>query len=331
MARRRFNELERPDRPLIIIGIFVAAVCVLVAFLLPPITDAFMANPVFNGLIVAILVIGLAVNVRQVIGLYGEVRWIDDFRRKDPERPPAEPTRLLRPMARMLGQRERARLSLSALSLRALLDSIRARLDESREVSRYLIGLLIFLGLLGTFWGLLATVRDVGLVISGMEVGGDSLQVFDRLREGLEGPLTGMGIAFSSSLFGLAGSLMLGFVDLQAGHAQNQFFNELEEWLAGSTRLAGGQLTEAETAVPAYVQALLEQTADGLETLQRTLTEQAATREHFDSELKALTRRLDTLVDELGSRGLEDSLRSELRLLNRTLAAALSGKNPPGE
>jgi hypothetical protein len=149
-----------------------------------------------------------------------------------------EPPTLLSPLAKHLEEIHRDRFRLSAGSLSTVLDGIRGHLDEAREISKYMIGLLVFLGLLGTFWGLLQTIGTVGQVISGLEVGtGDYVQLFDNLKQGLENPLKGMGTAFSSSLFGLGGSLVLGFIDIQAGHAQNRFFNEMEEWLSGVTRL----------------------------------------------------------------------------------------------
>ena len=172
----------------------------------------------------------------------------------------------------MFAARRADRLSLSAPAMRTVLDGIASRLDEQREVSRYMIGLLIFLGLLGTFWGLLLTIGSISDVIGGMSVGsGDLNQLFNQLKTGLTQPLRGMGTAFSSSMFGLAGALVLGFLDLTAGQAQNRFFNELEEWLAGITRLSSGVLSEGEGSVPAYVQALLEQTAENMEGLQRVL------------------------------------------------------------
>ncbi|MEA3277816.1 MAG: flagellar motor protein MotA, partial [Pseudomonadota bacterium] len=176
--------------------------------------------------------------IRHVLMLGPEITWIKLFRTGETGISVTEEPRLLKPLARHLHGRRKDRFRLSALSLRTVLDGIRARLDESREISRYMIGLLIFLGLLGTFWGLLGTVSAVGQVISGLDVsGGDVDLVFANLKAGLEAPLDGMGTAFSSSLFGLGGSLVLGFLDIQAGHAQNRFFNGLEEWLSGVTQL----------------------------------------------------------------------------------------------
>jgi hypothetical protein len=183
--------------------------------------------------------------------------------------------------------------------MRSLLDGIASRLDESRELSRYMTGLLIFLGLLGTFWGLLQTVAAVSDVIGGMSVGsGDLNTMFEQLKSGLARPLRGMGTAFSASMFGLAGALVLGFLDLTAGQAQNRFFNELEEWLAGLTRLASGVLGE-EGSVPVYVQALLEQTAENLENLQRILTRGEEGRAHASQAVLSLTERIGTLSDTM--------------------------------
>ena len=206
--------------------------CGLLAFLLyKQIAVAFMSNPGLNALIIGVLAIGIILSLRQVIRLYPEIAWVNNFRLADPglaiERPPV----LLAPMAAILGTRV-GRMAMSAQLMRSLLDSIATRLDEARDISRYMTGLLVFLGLLGTFWGLIETVTSVGSVIQGLKPGGDSGTMFDTLREGLAAPLGGMGISFSSSLFGLAGSLVLGFLDLQSSQAQNRFYTELEDWLS---------------------------------------------------------------------------------------------------
>lgn len=204
---------------------------------------SFMANPGLNALIIGVLLVGIVYAFRQVLRLYPEIAWVNNFRISDPglSSDKATPT-LLAPMATMLRDRT-GHLSLATGAMRSLLDSVASRLEEQRETTRYLVGLLIFLGLLGTFWGLLVTVSTVGTTIGALDTNaGESVLLFDQLKEGLAGPLKGMGIAFSSSMFGLAGSLILGFLDLQAGHAQGRFYNELEDWLSGITEL---QLAEA--------------------------------------------------------------------------------------
>jgi hypothetical protein len=203
---------------------------------------SFLANPGLNGLIIGVLVVGVVYSFRQVLRLYPEINWVNNFRISDPGLTVEKSPVLLAPMATMLRDRT-GQLSLATGAMRSLLDSVASRLEEQRETTRYLIGLLIFLGLLGTFWGLLETVSTVGATINSLDTNaGESVLLFDQLKEGLAGPLRGMGIAFSSSMFGLAGSLIIGFLDLQAGHAQGRFYNELEDWLSGITEL---QLAEA--------------------------------------------------------------------------------------
>jgi hypothetical protein len=211
--------------------VFLILCSLIVVIINQQIRVAFMANPPLNALIIGVLLIGIVLSFRQVIRLFPEVAWVNGFRLADPgiavERSPV----LLAPMATILGDRV-GRMTMSSQTMRSILDSIAIRLDEAREISRYMTGLLIFLGLLGTFWGLIETVSSVGGVIQNLKVGGDAAAVFDNLREGLAAPLSGMGISFSSSLFGLAGSLVLGFLDLQMSQAQNRFHTELEDWLA---------------------------------------------------------------------------------------------------
>lgn len=281
--------------------LFLATVLGISGMLFHPLRDAFLSNGPLNGLILGVLILGIIYNFRQVLMLRPEVAWIDGFRQAD--RTALSQTlqpRLLAPMATMLGERS-ARLSLSTLSMRSLLDGIYSRLDESKDISRYNIGLLIFLGLLGTFWGLLGTVSSIGDVISGLSVAkGDASQVFGDLKTGLEAPLDGMGTAFSSSLFGLAGSLVLGFLDLQAGQAQNRFYNDLEEWLSSLTRLSSGALPgDGDHSVPAYVQALLEQTVESLDSLQRILTKGEESRALGNVQLVDLGEKLGTLTDHM--------------------------------
>jgi len=292
--------MASPRTYVIRMAIFVGVVIVLCAILFVPLQRAFSANVPLNGLILGVLLLGIIYNFRQVLMLSPEVNWIERFRRSSPTLSESRPPRLLAPMATMLGER-RDSLSLSTLAMRSLLDGIASRLDESRDLSRYTIGLLIFLGLLGTFWGLLETVSAIGDVISGLSVeGADIAAMFANLKGGLEAPLSGMGTAFSSSLFGLAGSLVLGFLDLQAGQAQNRFYNELEEWLSSLTRLSSGALPgDGDGSVPAYVQALLEQTAESLENLQRTLARGEESNIASNNSLIDLSGKLGALGDQM--------------------------------
>jgi hypothetical protein len=281
---------------------FLAAVAVIAAVLFPQVADAFASNPVLNFVILGVLLLGIAWNLRQVLALKREADWVEAFRKPRPGAPAAPEPRLLAPMAQMLAQRRSERLSLSATTMRSVLDGIASRLDESRELSRYMTGLLIFLGLLGTFWGLILTIGAVANVINDMSVGtGDLNVLFNQLKSGLAQPLTGMSIAFSSSMLGLAGALVLGFLDLTAGQAQNRFYTEVEDWLAGLTRLSSGVLGgEAEGgSVPAYVQALLEQTAENLEGLQSILARGEEGRAQTSQALFTLTERLSVLTEQM--------------------------------
>ncbi|MHC5655943.1 flagellar motor protein MotA [Stappia sp. ICDLI1TA098] len=227
--------LSSPWVYLIRMAIFLAVVAFLALILYRQIASAFMSNPGLNGLIVATGAIGILLAIRQVIRLVPEVNWVNGFRLGDPGIEVRRPPVLLAPMATLLGNRAGDTI-LSPATTRSILDSIGMRLDEAREISRYLTGLLVFLGLLGTFWGLLQTVGSVNATIQSLDVGsGDAGVIFEDLKAGLEAPLAGMGTAFSSSLFGLTFSLILGFLDLQASQAQNRFYNELEDWLSTLT------------------------------------------------------------------------------------------------
>jgi hypothetical protein len=224
------------------------------------IITAFFANPGLNALIGAVLLIGIILSFRQVIRLYPEVAWVNNFRIADPGLAIDRHPTLLAPMAAILGGERSGRMIISQQTMRHLLDSIATRLDEARDISRYMTGLLVFLGLLGTFWGLIETVGSVGKVIEGLKVGGDAGALFDTLKEGLAAPLGGMGISFSSSLFGLAGSLILGFLDLQSSQAQNRFYTDLEDWLASTVRGYSG-----ETGAGGELQAVVERLRATLE------------------------------------------------------------------
>ncbi len=291
-----------PRKYLLRMTIFVVAVALGAALLGRPLTQYFLGNPAVNGVILGILLAGIVYIFHQVILLNPEVAWIEKFRRSPDAPLTGAPPRLLAPMATMLADRRGGKVSLSATALRTLLDGIAARLDETRETSRYLIGLLVFLGLLGTFYGLLETVQSVKGVISGMSVGSsDVAHAFSDLQTRLETPLGGMSTAFSASLFGLAGSLILGFLDLQAGLALNRFYNDLEEWLSGWTRLSSGVSVGdgGDVSAPAFVQALLEQMADGLDKLQRTLGRGEESRIAANHNLVTLTERLALLSDQM--------------------------------
>jgi hypothetical protein len=216
--------LTPPTIFLVRIGVFLTLVGFLALILHKQIGIAFFANPGLNGLIVGVELFGIVLAVMQVARLYREIAWVSGDAAREPI--------LLAPMARILASRGNA--PITPQLVRHVLDSLATRLDEARETSRYLTGLLVFLGLLGTFWGLLETVGAIGGVIASLQGGSETASLFNDLKTGLARPLSGMSLAFTSSLFGLAGSLVLGFLDLQAGQAQNRFYTELEDRLSAA-------------------------------------------------------------------------------------------------
>ena len=288
-----------------IIFLIIAAFIALILY--RQVFTAFLSNPGLNGVIIAVLAIGIVLAFRQVFRLFPEIRWVNTFRVAEPgievERPPV----LLAPMATLLGDRI-GRMAISTQTMRSILDSIQMRLDEDRDMSRYLASLLIFLGLLGTFWGLLQTVGAVADTIRGLDVSsGNTGVIFEDLKAGLAAPLAGMGIAFSSSLFGLAGSLILGFLDLQAGQAQNMFYNDLEDWLSTVTDL-DPDMIEGRGATTA------EDLRVAIERLSRTIQEAGG---GGAASVGGGTQRATTAMANLaeGIQGLVQHMRSEQQVV----------------
>ncbi|HVX99814.1 MAG TPA: flagellar motor protein MotA [Pseudorhodoplanes sp.] len=313
-------KLSSPRIFLVRMLVFLILCALLCVVLYKQIFVAFLSNPGLNAVIIGVLVIGILLAFRQVVRLFPEVAWVNGFRLADPglavERPPV----LLAPMASILGDRV-GRMTITAQLMRGILDSIATRLDESRDLLRYMTALLVFLGLLGTFWGLIETVGSVGHVVETLKPGGDAASVFDTLREGLAAPLSGMGISFSSSLFGLAGSLVLGFLDLQTSQAQNRFYTDLEDWLSttvrdiatdqpaaaalpGDLRVAIDRLKEAmaETGTNRAATAAMANLAEAIQGLvEHMRTEQQMIREWADSQAEMhqdMRRLLDRLARE---------------------------------
>jgi len=275
--------------------IFLLAVAAIAVLLVGRLEGAFLANPALNAVIIAVWLIGIAYILLQTLRLSPEIKWMREVQRnrlaiKDNEPPP-----LLGALARLMESRTAAPVSLTPTALRAILDGIAVRLDESREIARYFTGLMIFLGLLGTFWGLLKTVGSVGAVVNGLSVTADPTELFTTLKAGLQGPLSGMGTAFGSSLLGLAGSLVLGFLDLQMGQAQNRFFLDLENWLFAS---AGGNergLGEETSPLPA-IQALVDRTAANIDGFREIMAGSESGRQQNNETMAALGRKIDALV-----------------------------------
>ena len=301
--------MNSPNRFIQRMVFFLLIASVLCFLLLSSLISAFLTNPYINGLIFCVLGFGIFIVMRQVLILKPEILWVEAYKRNKTSGLTASSFNkkliLLAPMASML-EEHKGRFSISSLAMRSLLDSLNLRLDETREISRYLIGLLVFLGLLGTFWGLLITIDSVGNVITSMGIGDeDSTSMFLKLKEGLKEPLNGMGTAFSSSLFGLSGSLILGFLDLQASQAQNQFYNDVEEWLSSMSLItvsktgSGNEKKIQEDGVPVYVQALLEQTAESIDSLQKILVRGEDERKNLANNLTNLTEKMTEVSDQI--------------------------------
>ena len=266
-------KLSSPRIFLIRMLVFVILVGLVGFVLHKQIEVAFMANPGLNALILGVEAIGIILSCRQVLRLYPEIAWVNNFRLADPGLAVDRPPVLLAPMAAILGSRV-GRMAMSSQLMRGILDSIATRLDEARDISRYMTGLLVFLGLLGTFWGLIETVSSVGGVIQGLKASGDAGSMFDSLRDGLAAPLSGMGISFSSSLFGLAGSLVLGFLDLQSSQAQNRFYTELEDWL--STTVYDHATEPAAVGVTGEVRSAIDRLRDAVDHVEAGKSSSAA-------------------------------------------------------
>ncbi len=311
--------MTRPRRYLRRMILFVLAVLILAGALIEPLLRAFLANPLLNGAILAVLLVGIVYNFRQVLLLAPEIDWIGQRGRSGGESSvPARTPRLLAPIAALFDDHDEGGggpLRLTTLALRSLLDGVEARLEEAREISRYLTRLLVFLGLLGTFWGLLSVLAAIGQTIGGLSVeSGNVALLFESLKQGLERPLDGMAVAFSSSLFGLAGSLVLGFLDLQTGQAQRRFLHELEDWLNSVVRLVptggGGADGDEEGRVSgAFLAALVEQVADGLTSLRRASDADREARAELTATLAAIADRLDAMKE-----GDEETRRSLKRI-----------------
>ena len=274
-------------RMLLITILIVACIGVLYG----PLVDIFSTNPALNGMIIGILAIGILLSVSQVISLTPELTWLSAKVNNKPLKRQYSPA-ILAPLVPVVGKNS----SINSLTSQAILDSVHARLHESRDFMKYLVGLLVFMGLLGTFWGLSKTVGSVSNVINTLPTGGNTgVNFLEQLKLGLEAPLVGMGVAFSSSLFGLSASLILGFYELLANQARNFFYKQVEDNLMLKVNHAKvGRGDGIDGGMPAYIQALLEQTAENLDSLQRATT-------RTEEERQVLNANLSNLCDKMAS------------------------------
>ena len=301
-------------RMISVLGIF-SIIC---GFLYEQIYTSFMGNPILNGTIIATALLGVIYIFRQVLLLVPEVKWLSEVQRTRTLTKKKTKPVLLATVNVMLADQTNER-QLSALSLRSVLDGVAARLDEGREISRYMIGLLIFLGLLGTFWGLLQTIGAVGNVVDGLSTSNPNLdKMMQQLRSGLDAPLSGMATAFSSSLFGLTGSLILGFLDLQLGQAMGRFFNEVEDWLSSFARYNDIQGSENQPVIDSSLmsEGLNEEGARALLQLARAMERSEKSREATENQLEKLNRNLGLISEQITD---DKRIRDQLILLNSRL------------
>ena len=275
----------------------------------------FMTNSTLNTVITLFFIFGVFLMFRQILILNPEINWLNNFvsETKFKNRVLRKPE-LLKPVAQIM-ESKTGTLKLSQTDMRSILESIENRLVETRETSRYFIGLLIFLGLLGTFWGLLETINSVSITIKGLDFSQDTDRLFFLLKESLEKPLGGMGTAFSSSLFGLGGSLILGFLDLQSGQAQNRFYNMIEEKLASFTKLTPlSEKSIKSDFAPAYIESLIENTSENLKKSEAEIKQQNLNQQMIVKSLSEINQYLSN------NQSVNNELKDEIKILSKTIA-----------
>lgn len=291
---------SQPVRQVIFMITVLGLVCAGLFLALPRVLPVFLANPYLNGFILFVFVVGVLATFWQVVQLIGSVRWIENFVAE--RNAGAQAPRILAPLATLMQARGK-RMQISATSSRSILDSVGQRIDEAREITRYIVSLLIFLGLLGTFYGLATTVPALVDTIRALtpKPGESGGQIFERLQEGLQSQLGGMGTAFASSLLGLAGSLVIGLLELFAGHGQNRFYRELEEWLSSITRLgyAGSGDGDGDGSDQQLLVAVVDHMSEQMESLQQMFTQSDVSRSIVDDKLSALADSVERMTERL--------------------------------
>lgn len=326
-ARQTAPYFSQPVRQIVMMLIVTGLVALGGYLVFARVWPVILDNPWLNGLILAVFLLGVVTCFWQVVQLVASVRWIEGFAAHRPGHEITVPPKLLAPLAALLRSRGTRGGHISSSAARSILDSVSARIDEARDITRYLTNLLIFLGLLGTLYGLSVTVPAVVDTIRALapKDGETSAEVFTKLMTGLEAQLGGMGTAFSSSLLGLAGSLAVGLLELFAGHGQNRFYGELEEWLSSFTRLSVAG-TDGEGDGPRAVIAVLAQhLEEQAEFFQSFRDEVEADRARTADGLDALARAMTALAERLDSgMGATSDTFTRLAEGQERLAAALT-------
>ena len=316
----------RPIRQVVLLVMVTTVVALGLYATFPMLRGVFLAKPLLNGFVGLVFLFGIVICFLQLLQLLQSVRWIDDFVRRRPGHDQTTPPRLLAPLAALLRSRG-AKIQISSSNARSILDSVGTRIDEQRDITRYIANLLIFLGLLGTFYGLATTVPAMVETIRSLapQENETRVQVFDKLMSGLEGQLDGMGTAFSSSLLGLAGSLVVGLLELFVSHGTNRFYRELEEWLSTITRL--GFTAEGEVGASgdgAMIASALDGMVEQMEALQSLYTQSDIARTVVDDRLVELAVSVDRLVDRLEREDGQTALLARIADGQDRLATALA-------
>ena len=276
----------------------------------------FLTNKTLNAIILLVIAAGIIYIIRQLLIIVNELGWLNQLLKPNKtSKTSVKSPNLLRYLDTFVREQSGG-LIFSQSSLKTIMDNLEGRLLENREISRYLIGLSVFLGLLGTFWGLLETINSVGITVKSLDFSEDTQNLFKVLKQGLEQPLSGMGTAFSSSLFGLGGSLILGFLDIQSGQAQNRFFNEIEEKLTKHTKftLMNMDDTERKNLPPAYLESLIEVTTENLKKSTSVIDKQNTHQESISKSMFEINKFLSESIS------LNKEIKEEIKVLSKTIA-----------
>ncbi len=286
-------QFSQPVRQIVLMLIVLGLTAGVAVLMYPAVAPVFLSSPYLNGFILFVFLVGVFATFWQVRTLISSVSWIESFALDRPGHEFTRAPRLLASLAALLSSRQ-ARRALTSTSTGSILDSVGTRIEEQRDLTRYLINLLIFLGLLGTFYGLATVVPAVVDTIRSLapQEGQSAIEVFDNLMSGLEEQLGGMGTAFASSLLGLAGSLVVGLLELFASHAQNRFYRELEEWLSSITKIGLPGIENEEALTAGNVLAVIGQTAEQIDGLREVVEQNVHRAQATEAQISALVEKL---------------------------------------
>jgi len=301
---------------LIRIFFFLSLTSTLLFFYFEDLKTFFLTNHTLNSIILGVISIGIIYIVKQLLTLKDELFWLNNvFKSSASSKLSAKSPRVLKYLDNYLKEHS-GKFIFTQSSMKSVMESLEGRLIESREISRYMIGLSIFLGLLGTFWGLLETINSVSITVSSLNFSENTQKLFAVLKDGLEKPLSGMGTAFSSSLFGLGGSLILGFLDLQCNQAQNRFYNEIEEKLSERTKFSLMNLDEGDkkNLAPAYIESLIEVTTENLKKSTAVIEKQNVHQESISKSIHEINRIISDNTN------LNNDIKEEIKVLSKTIA-----------